>query len=87
MTGLAVSFLEFLKGVIGRFPDLSVDNGIISNMSQGMDTVFGFIGKVNFFIPLDHMLAIMGLVYVIRNSKFIVFIINWIIRRIADLIP
>lgn len=87
MTGLAVSFLKFLESVIGRFPDLSVDNGIIANMSNGMDTVFDFIGQVNFFIPLDHMLVIMGLVYAIRNSKFIVFIVNWVIRRIADLIP
>lgn len=87
MTNILVSFFQFLKGIVGMLPDLSVNNSILSNMSSGVDMVFEFIGKVNFFIPLDHMLIILGLVYSIRAAKFLVFVINWIIRRIADVIP
>lgn len=87
MTEFAVGFLDLLKGLIEHLPDLSVENEVIANMSDGMDTIFGFIAQVNFFIPLDHMLTIIGLVYAIRCSKFIVFAVNWVIRRIADFIP
>lgn len=87
MTGIAVTFISLLKKLIAVFPDLSVDNGILSKMTDGMDIVFEFLGRVNFFIPLDQMLIIMGLVYTIRNVKFIMFGINWIIRRIVDAIP
>lgn len=87
MTEFAVGLLELLKGWILKMPDLSVDNNVLSSMGEAMDVVFGFIGKVNFLVPIDHILIIIGLVYTIRHSKFILFIINWIIRRIADFVP
>lgn len=87
MTNIIVSFFQFLQSLIGKLPDLSVDNTALSSMVSAMDTVFDFIGKVNFFIPLDHMLLILGLVYSIRAAKLLLFVINWIIRRIADVIP
>lgn len=86
MTDIIVSFLNFLQSLVGKLPDLSVENGVISSMSSGMDKVFEFIGKANFLVPIDHILIIVGLVYAIRSSKFLLFAANWIIRRIADII-
>lgn len=87
MTDMIVSFFGFLQKLVGKLPDLSVDNATLSSMSSGMDKVFEFIGKVNFLVPIDHILLIVALVYTIRSAKLILFIINWIIRRIADVIP
>lgn len=87
MTQIIVSFFKLLQGLVSKLPDLSVNNAALSNMISATDTVFAFIGKVNFFIPLDHMLVILGLVYTIRAGKLLLFVINWIIRRIADVIP
>lgn len=87
MTDIIVNFFNFLSSLAGRFPDLSVDNTVLSRMSSGMDAVFDFLGQVNFFIPLDHILVIIGLVYSIRAAKLVLFVVNWIIRRIADVIP
>lgn len=87
MTAIIVGFFELLASLVGKLPDLSVNNSVLSSMSSGMDTVFDFISQVNFFIPLDHILLIIGLVYSIRAAKLLLFVINWIIRRIADVIP
>lgn len=87
MTAILVSFIGILCGLVGRLPDLSVDNGILSSMTGAMGTILDWIKACNFFIPLDQILIIFGLVYTIRYGKFLLFIINWIIRRIGDIIP
>lgn len=87
MTGIIVSFFGFLESLVGKFPDLSVNNEALSSMASGMDSVFEFIGKANFLVPIDHILLVIALVYGIRAAKLLVFAINWVIRRIADVIP
>ena len=87
MTEILVNFFNFLASLAVKFPDLSVDNAALSRMSSGMDEVFDFLGQGNFFIPLDHILMIIGLVYSIRAAKLVLFVVNWIVRRIADVIP
>lgn len=87
MTKIIVSFFTFLQSLVGRLPDLSVNNEALANMSSGMDLVFEFMGKANFLVPIDHILVITALVYTVRSAKLLLFVINWIIRRIADVIP
>ena len=87
MTNIIVSFFQFLQTLVGKLPDLSVNNETLSSMSSAMDTVFEFIGKVNFIVPIDTSLIIVALVYAIRSAKLLLFVVNWIIRRIADVIP
>lgn len=87
MTEFFVNLLELLKGWIDKLPDLSVDDGVVSRMVGSMDMILEFVSVANFIIPLDHILIIMGLVYMIRSRKFLIAIINWVIRRIADFFP
>lgn len=87
MTEFFVNLLELLKGWIDKLPDLSVDDGVVSRMVSSMDMILEFVSVANFIIPLDHILIIMGLVYMIRSRKFLIAIINWVIRRIADFFP
>lgn len=87
MTEFFVNLLELLKGWIDKLPDLSVDDSVVSRMVSSMDMILEFVSVANFIIPLDHILIIMGLVYMIRSRKFLIAIINWVIRRIADFFP
>lgn len=87
MTNIIVSVLSWLEGMVGKLPDLSIDSGVLSQLINGMNRVIDFVKVANFIVPLDHILIIMGLMYTIRSRKFLIAIINWVIRRIADLIP
>lgn len=88
MTNVIVSFLEFLRGVIDTvMPDMSVESGVLSNIVDGLETMVEFVAQVNFFIPLPTIFLVLSIVFGFRLTKFIVFCVNWVIRRLADVIP
>lgn len=87
MTDIAVGFLEMLQSWIGKLPDLSVDSSVISSMTSAADTVISFIAAANYIVPISTILLILSIVYGFKLLKFSVFIINWVIRRIADFVP
>lgn len=87
MTEIIISMLEFFKGLVLRMPDLSMDTGQLSQIVTALDKVVEFIAKVNFLVPIDQILLLISLVYGFKIVKFSVFAINWVIRRIADIIP
>lgn len=88
MTAIIISFINFLGRVLDTaMPDLSVDSGYLSNVVTGLDMVIDFMAQVNFIVPLPTILLITSIVFSFRLTKFIIFIVNWIVRRIADVIP
>lgn len=87
MTEFFVKLLGLLEGWVGSLPDLSVDSGVVSKMVSSMDRIVEFVSVANFIIPLDHIFFLIGLVYLVRSRKFLVAVINWVIRRIADFFP
>ena len=88
MTGIIVSVIDWLTSVVNAIiPDLSVSDSFLSNVADALELVIDFVAKVNFLIPIPTILLVMSIVYTFKYSKFIVFCVNWVIRRIADLIP
>ena len=87
MTDIICSVLQFFTNlIVDHFPDLSVGSSQLGTISSSFETI-QFIAQVNFFIPLPTILAIFSIVYGIKLAKFTLFIVNWVIRRIADIIP
>lgn len=87
MTDIIISFLNFLKGMVLKLPDLAVDSSVLSSIVSSVDVVMDFIAGVNFIVPVDTILLILSIVYGIRLAKFLLFAGNWVLRRIFDLIP
>lgn len=88
MTAFILSVLSSLQNFITtRLPDFSLASSTVSSVSSGFESVIEFIAQVNFFIPLPTILLILSIVYGIKLSKFSLFLVNWIIRRLADFIP
>lgn len=87
MTDLAVGFLNMLQSWIGKLPDLSVDSSVMSSLTAAVDTVISFMAAANYIIPISTILLILSIVYGFKILKFSVFIVNWVIRRIADFVP
>ena len=88
MTDIICSVLQFFTNlIVDHFPDLSVGSSQLGTISSSFETMIQLIAQVNFFIPLPTILAIFSIVYGIKLAKFTLFIVNWVIRRIADIIP
>lgn len=87
MTDFCVNFLTLLKSWVLSLPDLSIESSYIATMLSSVSVVTDFIAKVNFIVPIDTILLITSLVYGFRLLKFGVFLVNWVIRRIADFFP
>ncbi|MBS6953452.1 MAG: hypothetical protein KH230_09465 [Enterocloster asparagiformis] len=88
MTDIIVSVINWMATVVGTLlPDLSLDSGHLASIVDGLEVVIEFMSQVNFLIPLPTILLVISIVYGFRLIKFSIFLINWVIRRIADLIP
>lgn len=87
MTDFFVSLLGMFEGWIYKLPELSIDSAYYTNIRNALATVVDFIKQVNFIVPIDTILLILSIVYGFRLVKFAVFVINWVVRRIADFIP
>lgn len=68
-------------------PTFGVSNSNMNTIGSSISALSDFIGMVNFIVPLSDIAIIIGLDMALRFSKLTLFIINWVIRRIADLIP
>lgn len=88
MTDMIVSFLGFLTGVVDTLiPNLSVDSGVLANIADGLEVIVQFVAQVNFLIPLPTIFMVLSIVFGFRLVKFLIFCTNWLIRRLADVIP
>ena len=70
-----------------KLPELGIDSGHLSSMQFALSAVVDFIVKANYLVPIDTILLLISIKYGFRLIKFTIFIINWVIRRIADIIP
>ena len=88
MTDIICGVLRFFTDLIAKhFPDFSIGSGHLGTISDSFQSVIEFIAQINFFVPLPTILLILSLVYGLKLVKFTIFLVNWVIRRIADIIP
>lgn len=87
MTDFFVGLIELLKSWVLKLPELGVDSSSLSSIFSSKDTIIQFIAAVNFLLPLPTILTVLAIVYGFKAVKFSIFIINWVIRRLADFFP
>lgn len=83
------AILNVVFGLLGTLLSLlpPLDFPFMTDISNGIKTLIEFIGKADAFIPVDTILIVLGACVSIPLFKMMFFVINWIIRRIADVIP
>jgi len=74
--------IEFIFNLIP-----TIDLGFTTKMTWLLDTLGIFINSANYWLPLADMLFVLGAILIIGNFRFILWAANWVIRRIADIIP
>lgn len=84
ITGVLGFFSTFLDKIM---PVYDISSSYYDNISSSMMTISDFITQANFLIPLPDIAVIITVDLAIRVFKIALFAANWIIRRIADIIP
>lgn len=88
MTDLIVSFIHFLTDMVdSSVPTFDAGSSIVSTICSQVQAFCNFISAVNFMIPLTDIAQMLIVTASWELSKFVLFVANWIIRRIADVIP
>lgn len=68
-------------------PVYQLDQSVVTGVSQACTNIKDFLEAVNFIVPLPDIMLIISVDIGIRLFKVAMFCGNWIIRRIADIIP
>ena len=88
MTGIIVKFIKVIVGIVSfLFPDNLFMADVFQNFNSYWDTFIDFLAAVNFLIPLPDIMLAFSFMVSITVIKFTLFIVNWVIKRVFDVIP
>lgn len=88
MTKIIVALITAVKGIIGfLLPESIFAADIFSNFALYFDFFVDFLIKVNFLIPLPTIFTCLNIMLTIKMIKFGIFMYNWFIRAVLDVIP
>lgn len=88
MTKIIVSFIKVIKSMVGFLvPDALFQFDFITNLPDYIVYLADVLNKTNFLIPLATIMECIGVMITIKFIKFAIFIYNWIIRSVLDVIP
>ncbi|RKD23754.1 hypothetical protein SAMN02745883_02431 [Caminicella sporogenes DSM 14501] len=85
LEGLLVSVINFIGNMIDLIP--SFDLGIGDKLSNSIQYMANLVAGAGILIPVNDIFFILSLMIGFRLFMFTVFAVNWVIRRIADIIP
>lgn len=88
MTGIILKFIKIIKGMVGfLLPDAIFNISIFGNFLDTVDWFVEFLVAVNFLIPLPTIFFALKCMVSIKVIKFTIFLCNWCVRRVCDIIP
>lgn len=87
MTGIIVNFLTWLAGLItAHFPTVEM-GGSLANVVDGVTYLVNMVAKSNWLFPVPDIMLVLGILLGIRSFKLGMFVLNWVVRRILDVVP
>lgn len=84
LEGIVFGAMSFFGLLIDLMPTIDIQ---IPQLNQAIDFFVNLVSAAGILIPVSDIFIILGLVMIVRSSMFLVYIVNWIIRRIGDIIP
>lgn len=88
MTNIITNIIKFLTGAVSfLYPDTLFFGEIFTNFNYYFTVFVNFLGDVNCFVPLPDIFAAFSIMVSIAVVKFTLFITNWLVKRIFDVIP
>lgn len=77
-------FINIFAGVLSIIPSMSFD---VSGFTSVVDSLKGVIQSSAYFLPVVDIAIIVSLLLIYQASGFLIWSFNWVVRRIADIIP
>ena len=68
-------------------PTDSALNDIVNGMSNGIEFVLDLLKKINFIVPVGLIFTLLMMTFITDVVLFALFIGNWCIKKIFDVIP
>lgn len=88
MTGFLVSLIDFaINFCSNHLPAFDLESSTYNSVSAAIPVVVEFLSQVNFIVPLGDIVVIIMVSIGFRLFKFSLFVGNWIVRRVFDVIP
>lgn len=88
MTDIILSIINFLKSFIWfLLPDVIFVTDVFTNFATYLNYFTDFLIKVNFLVPLPTIFTCLRIMLTIKIVKFGVFMFNWFVRAVLDVIP
>ena len=88
MTAMIVDMINrFVNYMSLNMPRFDIGTGDMSKIIDSISAVVTFLVDVNFILPLGDIAAIITICLSAEVAKFVAFAVNWVIRRVCDLIP
>lgn len=81
---LVLAILDIFGSMLNLLPSFNADT---DSMSTSITTMLNLVNGASILVPVKDIFIIISLVVGYRTFMFGVWILNWIIRRIADIIP
>lgn len=85
MQGFIIGALNFLFGMLNWIPDAPVQ--ALNYISTALNSLVLLMGQLNYILPVQDIVIMLGFYASYKLVIFTIFGVNWIIRRIHDLIP
>lgn len=88
MTKIITTFIKLIIGFSSfLMPDALFAADIFTNFDKFVDYLIDILAQVNFIIPLPDIFSAIAIIVSIDIVKFTIFIFNWIVKRVFDVIP
>lgn len=88
MTELINNFIDFIvELVMFVWPEISIEADVIANLGEYMEVGLDILKKVNFLVPVPLIFALVSTLIALKIVFFALWGVNWIIKRVFDVIP
>lgn len=88
MTQIIIGFISMIKNIVGfLLPDVIFVSDVFTNFADYIVYFVEFLIKVNFLIPLPTIFMCLQIMLSLKVIKFGIFIFNWFVRAVLDVIP
>ncbi|MDQ0116830.1 hypothetical protein [Paenibacillus harenae] len=77
-------FINIFASCLSIIPSLDFD---VSGFTSVLTSLKGIIQPAAYFLPLTDISIIVTILLVYQGGTFLIWAINWVVRRIADIIP
>lgn len=88
MTDIICTLIKFVRASWSfLIPDALFQLDFVNNFLEYIDFFLDIIVQVNFLIPLPTIFSCLSIMVSLKIVKLVIFVQNWIIRSVLDVIP